>query len=168
MPCINRNERARLLFHVEALDRRTRLKRQHGGVLKRTGLAVLRALLFHFANVVTGRCDPSYETLARAAGVARSTVAVALRRLEAAGLLERIRRQAGPVRSSNAYVFRLVQISAPNHQPKNYDSENAKSMPPPRADWMANETPEQAREYLRRAREVLLRQRLRRAAEASR
>ncbi|HEX2185311.1 MAG TPA: ABC transporter substrate-binding protein, partial [Chloroflexota bacterium] len=126
MPPIDRNERARLLFHAEALDRRTRLPGQHGGCLKRTGLAVLRALLFQFANVlagargpgeelaigapgpngnVTGRCDPSFDALARVAGVARATVAVALRRLEAAGILDRIRRQRGTVRWTNAYVF---------------------------------------------------------------
>ena len=168
MPTIDRNQRARFMFHAEALDRRTRQKGQHGGVLKRTGLAVLKALLFQFANVVTGRCDPSYDTLARAAGVARSTVAVALKRLEEAGLIERIRRHCGRVRYSNAYVFRLVQISAANHQPKNYYSESAKSVPPPRTDRLVDETPEQARGHLRRAREVLRRQRLRRAAEASR
>ena len=105
MPSIDRNERARLLFQAEALDRRTHQPGQHGGCLKRTGLAVFRALLFHFANAVTGRCDPGYDALARAAGVARSTVAVALGRLEAAGLLARIRRQLGTVRWSNAYVF---------------------------------------------------------------
>ena len=105
MPRIDRNARARLLFQAEALDRRTRRPGQHGGVLKRTGLAVLKALLLQFANVVTGRCDPGYATLARVAGVARSTVAVALARLEAAGLLERVRRQVGTVRHTNAYVF---------------------------------------------------------------
>ena len=104
-PRLDRNARARLLFYAEALDRRTRLPGQHGGILKRTGLAVLRALLFSFANVVTARCDPSFDTLARAAGVARSTAAVALGRLEAAGLLTRIRRQVGLIRFSNAYVF---------------------------------------------------------------
>src|SRR5688572_32007163 len=87
---IDRNARARLLFQAEALDRRTHQPGQHGGCLKRTGLAVLRALLFTFANVVTGRCDPGYDTLARAAGVARSTVAVALGRLEKAGILEKV------------------------------------------------------------------------------
>ncbi len=111
MPTIDRNGRARFMFYAEALDRRTRRPGQHGGVLKRTGLAVLRALLFHFANVVTARCDPSFDTLAKTAGVARSTVAVALGRLEAAGLLTRIRRQVGRVRYSNAYLF---PFSAPN------------------------------------------------------
>ena len=106
MPSIDRNARARLMAHAEALDRRTRRPGQHGGVLKRTGLAVLKALLFGFANVITARCDPGYDALAKAAGVARSTVAVALRRLEAAGLLERVRRQIGLRRFTNAYVFR--------------------------------------------------------------
>ncbi len=119
MPRLDRNARARLLFHAEALDRHTHLRGQHGGCLKRTGLAVLRALLFHFANVVTARCDPSFDTLARAAGVARSTVAVALGRLEAAGLLERVRRQAGRVRYSNAYRFPAAEtLPKPRVSPK--------------------------------------------------
>ena len=112
MPRLDRNARARLMVHAEALDRRTRLPGQHGGVLKRTGLAVLRALLFGFANVATGRCDPSFDTLARAAGVAHSTVAVALRRLEEVGLLTRIRRQVGMVRYSNAYRFKAALNSS--------------------------------------------------------
>ncbi len=119
VPRLDRNARARLLFHAEALDRRTRRPGQHGGVLKRTGLAVLRALLFHFANVVTARCDPGYDTLARASGCARSTVAVALRRLEAAGLLERVRRQVGMRRFSNAYIFHAVVVApSPNETGK--------------------------------------------------
>ena len=118
-PRIDRNARARLLFHAEALDRRTRLPGQHGGILKRTGLAVLRALLFHFANIVTARCDPSFDTLARAAAVSRSTVAVALGRLEAAGLLERVRRQIGLVRYSNAYRFPAAEtLPGPRVSPK--------------------------------------------------
>ena len=67
MSSIDRNERARLLFRAEALDRRTHQPGQHGGCLKHAGLRVLRALLFHFANAVTGRCDPGYDALARAA-----------------------------------------------------------------------------------------------------
>jgi DNA-binding transcriptional ArsR family regulator len=119
MPRLDRNARARLMVHAEALDRRTRLPGQHGGVLKRTGLAVLKALLFGFANVATGRCDPSFDTLARAAGVARSTVAVALGRLEAAGLLERVRRQIGRVRYSNAYRFPAAEtLPGPRVSPK--------------------------------------------------
>jgi DNA-binding MarR family transcriptional regulator len=108
---LDRNQRARLIFLAERLDANTHKPKQHGGCLKRTGLQVLRVLLFHFHNVASGRCDPSLDTLAAAAGMARSTVVDALKRLEEAGILERIRRarwirQAGRKRCvqwSNAY-----------------------------------------------------------------
>jgi DNA-binding MarR family transcriptional regulator len=112
---LDRNQRARLIFLAERLDANTRKPRQHGGCLKRTGLQVLRVLLFHFHNVATGRCDPSLDTIAAAAGMARSTVVDALKRLETAGILERIRRarwirQAGRKRCvqwSNAYLLNV-------------------------------------------------------------
>jgi DNA-binding MarR family transcriptional regulator len=118
VPSIDRNERARLLFRAEALDRRTHQPGQHGGCLKHSGLRVLRALLFHFTNAVTGRCDPGYDALARAAGVARSTVAVALGRLEAAGLIVRIRRQVGVVRLTNAYAFKASETAWSGSRPQ--------------------------------------------------
>ena len=119
MPRLDRNARARLMVHAEALDRRTHLPGQHGGVLKRAGLAVFRALLFGFANVGTGRCDPGYDALARAAGVAPSTVAVALGRLEEGGLLERVRRQVGRVRHTNVYRFPAAEaLPNPRVSPK--------------------------------------------------
>ncbi len=115
---LDRNARARLLFQAEALDRRTHQPGRHGGVLKRTGLAVLKALLFGFHNVVTGRCDPGYDALARAAGVARSTLATALGRLEAAGLIVRTRRQAGAVRFTNAYAFKVSETAWSESRPQ--------------------------------------------------
>ena len=117
-PRLDRNARARLLFRAEALDRRTHQPGQHGGCLKHSGLRVLRALLFHFANAVTGRCDPGYDALARAAGVARSTVAVALARLEAAGLIVRTRRQAGMTRWTNAYAFNVSESGKSGSRPQ--------------------------------------------------
>jgi hypothetical protein len=112
---LDRNQRARLIFLAERLDANTRKPKQHGGCLKRTGLQVLRVLLFHFHNVANGRCDPSLDTIAAAAGMARSTVVDALKRLETAGILERIRRarwirQAGRKRCvqwSNAYLLNV-------------------------------------------------------------
>ena len=109
---LDRNERARLIYFAECLDRRTHQPGWHGGDLKRTGLAVLKALVFSFLGP-GGRCDPSLETLARMAGMARSTCAAALRRLEAAGLVRRLARWRAVgangglvvVRLSNAYLF---------------------------------------------------------------
>jgi DNA-binding MarR family transcriptional regulator len=112
---LNREQRARLIFLAERMDANTREPRKHGGCLKRTGLHVLRILLFHFHNVASGRCDPSLDTIAKAAGMARSTVVAALNRLEAAGILERIRRarwirengRKRCVQWSNAYLLNV-------------------------------------------------------------
>lgn len=113
---LDREQRARLWFHAQALEKRTKKPGQHGGVLRRTGLAVLRALLFDFLNISSGRCDPGHEAIARAAGVAVSTVAPALDRLDTSGLLQRIRRAywsrtalGGKIllQNTNAYLFRV-------------------------------------------------------------
>jgi hypothetical protein len=116
---LDRNLRARIMFLAEALDRRTHLPGQHGGCLKRTGLAVFKALLYGFHNAVTGRCDPSLDTLARMAGVARSTCTLALKRLEAAGLVRRIARWRAVAANgglvvlqlSNAYLFPMADAA---------------------------------------------------------
>jgi DNA-binding MarR family transcriptional regulator len=112
---LTREQRARLIFLAERMDANTREPGKHGGCLKRTGLQVLRILLFHFHNVASGRCDPSLDTIAKAAGMARSTVAEALNRLEAAGIIERIRRAQWKridgrkrcVQWSNAYLLNV-------------------------------------------------------------
>ena len=179
MPRLDRNARARLLFHAEALDRRTRLPGQHCGVLKRTGLAVLKALLFGFASVASGRCDPSFETLARASGCARSTVAVALGRLEAAGLLERVRRQVGMTRFSNAYRFPAAEAASNRNKtsksefraqttttqkPKPYRELSTDAGP---TAWrgLCNETPAEARAFARVTIEAIRRTRAARQAQ---
>ena len=84
-------------------------------------LIVLQALLWRFHNARSGLCFPSYETIAEAAKCARSTVAAAVKALEAAGVLSwvnRLKRVIGPdgvrrvVRTSNGYAF---------HDPKGPD-----------------------------------------------
>jgi DNA-binding Lrp family transcriptional regulator len=112
---LTREQRARLIFLAEQMDANTKERSKHGGCLKRTGLQVLRVLLFHYHNVHTGRCDPSYEAIAKAAGMSRSAVAEALNRLEAAGIITRIRRARWDRRNgrkccvqwSNAYLLDL-------------------------------------------------------------
>ena len=74
-----------------ALMRKTK-KRKHYGAITAKDYAVLGALLFQFANWTTGFCFPSYETIAEVAGCSRSHVAVAIKRLEAAGLLTWVNR----------------------------------------------------------------------------
>jgi hypothetical protein len=119
---LDRNQKARIVAYARAWSRRHRLEGQHTGPLSRAFLDVLRALLWGFHNAHTGRCFPSYERIAEQAGCARSTVALALKALEFAGVLTwqhrivRVRELCTDlfgrggwcwrvVRTSNAYVF---------------------------------------------------------------
>ena len=119
---LDRNLVARILFLAEALDRRTRGKGQHGGLLKAKGLDVLRALLRGFYSYRTGECFPSHEAIAKAAGCCVETVRQKLRALEAAGIVQTIRRKVVAsftsrvhrvrfdfaVQTSNSYVFNFA------------------------------------------------------------
>lgn len=108
-----RDLRAALMECARELDRRSR-SRGRQGILKSSALRVLEALLFRFRHPRTGRCDPSYETLAAEAGVSRASVHQALLRLEQVGLLVRERRmirvrtadgRVGLRQTSNQYHF---------------------------------------------------------------
>src|SRR4051794_9349485 len=67
---------------------------KHYGEITAKHFEVLRVLLWEFHNAVTGLCFPSYEAIAAktCSGCARSTVAEAIKALEAAGLLTWVNR----------------------------------------------------------------------------
>jgi len=75
----------RLWHRARDFDRGTHQPGRHGGAVGHVGLAVLHALIFDFLNHRTGRLDPSYEAIARKAGVCVRTVASALMRLREVG-----------------------------------------------------------------------------------
>ena len=120
---LDRNQKARITAYAAAWDRLHRQPDQRGGALGRAALDVLGALLWVFHNARSGACFPSYETIAEKAGCARSTVALALKALEFAGVvtwqnrITRIRERCTDlfgrtgwrwrvIRTSNAYIFR--------------------------------------------------------------
>jgi hypothetical protein len=84
----------KLWHRARDFDRGTHQAGQHGGAVGHTGLAVLHALIFDFLNHRTGRLDPSYAAIAAKAGVCVRTVASALQRLKALGILNWVRRCA--------------------------------------------------------------------------
>jgi hypothetical protein len=119
---LDRNAKARIAAYARAWSARHRRPGQHKGPITRTFLEVLQALLWGFHNSRDGRCFPSYERIAEQARCARSTVAVALKALEWAGVLTwqhritRVRERCTDlfghdgwrwrvIRTSNAYVF---------------------------------------------------------------
>ncbi len=83
------------LYHrARDFDRKTRRKGHHGGAVGPTALQVLHALIFDFLNYTTGRLDPSYAAIAKAANVCERAVATAIKRLKALGILNWVRRCA--------------------------------------------------------------------------
>jgi hypothetical protein len=88
---LDRNAKVRIMHWARCLSRRTEKGRAYG-VVTAKALAVLEALLWAFHNAKSGLCFPSYETIAEAAGCARSTVAEAIKALEDAGIMSWVHR----------------------------------------------------------------------------
>jgi hypothetical protein len=118
---IDRNDRARVLLLADAARRR--------GEITHSAVAILRALLHRFANLKDGRCFPSYERIAEAAGCDPRTVGRCLPALELLGLvtwanrLKRVRERLADlsgvwtatwrvVRTSNTYDFPAIKKAA--------------------------------------------------------
>jgi hypothetical protein len=119
---LDRNAKARIMTLARALMHPTE-KGKHYGLLTAKFVMVLEALLWGFHNAGTGRCFPSYETLAEKARCNRDTVYEAIHALEKAGILTWVNRivrirewgeslfgraqnRWRVIRTSNAYVFR--------------------------------------------------------------
>ena len=148
---LDRNQKARITAYARAWDRQHRQPGQRrGGALGRAALDVLGALLWVFHNARSGCCFPSYERIAEKAGVARSTVAEAIKALEFAGVLTwqhrlvRVRERCQDlwgrsgwqwrvVRRTNAYVF-LDPASKSDQRPENLNQEDSKLLQAPAID----------------------------------
>lgn len=106
---IDRNQRVKVMAAADALELRTKSKGCKSGVLKQSGLRILRCLLFDFTNVPSGRCCPSYKAIRERTGYCPATIAGALHRLEVSGLLRVTRRivrtALGARQTTNAYAF---------------------------------------------------------------
>lgn len=81
-----------IYYAAKRYDRRTKIEGRHGGTIGHAAMEVLRVLVFDFYSYGSGRCDPSYEAIARMANVARSTAAAALKRLRDLGIINWVRR----------------------------------------------------------------------------
>jgi len=109
--------KVRVMMLARALMRRQEKGKAYG-VITAKFLAVLWALLWGFHNAATGKCFPSYEAIADAAGCARSTVYEAIRALEQVGVLSwvnRIKRVRewvpGLFGKASAWRWRVVRTS---------------------------------------------------------
>jgi len=87
-----KKQAAKRWYAAKHFDLQTHEPGKHGGAVGRTALEVLRVLLFEFLDYMTGQLDPSYDAIARKAGICRRAVAAALQRLKTLGLLHWQRR----------------------------------------------------------------------------
>jgi hypothetical protein len=114
---LDRNAKCRIAAYARAWSARHRQPGQHGGPITHAAQRVLGALLWQFHNASSGCCFPSYERIAEAAGVARSTVAEALKMLEWCGVLTwqhriaRIREACTDLFGRNAWRWRVIRTS---------------------------------------------------------
>ena len=151
---LDREAKVRVMHCARALMRRTEAGKAYGAVTAKA-FAVLTALLWGFHNGRSGLCFPSYEKIAARAGCARSTVAGAIKALEAAGVVTWVHRlarvrarcadllgavatRARVIRTSNGYAFRDPQgaanraFSSKSDFPSGTsDQESITSLPPP-------------------------------------
>lgn len=103
---LDRNARARILHTAEILERATKPAGCRNGVVSIPGLIVLRVLLLRFQNGATGLCCPSYDALQKATGFCRQTIANAIERLEAIGLLKVTRRLTREINDVGVLICR--------------------------------------------------------------
>jgi len=98
----------RLWHRARDFDRRTQAKGKHGGAVGHAALQVLHTLIFDFLNFASGRLDPSYAAIARKANVCQRTVANAIKRLKALGILN-WQRRSDPKWENGGFI--LVQVT---------------------------------------------------------
>ena len=84
----------KLWHRARDFDRQTSKRECHGGAVGHSALQVLHTLIFDFLNYGSGRLDPSYAAIAKAANVCERTVANAIKRLKGLGILNWVRRCA--------------------------------------------------------------------------
>jgi hypothetical protein len=97
---------ARLWHRARGFDRQTSKPGCHGGAVGHAALQVLQSLIFDFQNFRTGRLDPSYRAIAKAANVCQRTVATAIKRLRDLGILDWTRRCAETRTETGQYVLK--------------------------------------------------------------
>jgi hypothetical protein len=117
---LDRNAKVRIMSYARALSHRTEKGKAYGALTAKF-LDVLEALLWGFHNARSGLCFPSYETIAKRARCARSTVGDAIKALEEAGILSwvnritRIRERCADLFGQFGTRWRVIRISNAYH-----------------------------------------------------
>jgi hypothetical protein len=125
------------LFHrARDFDRQTKRPGCHGGAVGHSALKVLHTLIFDFLNYGSGRLDPSYAAIAKAANVCERTVATAIKRLKELRILNWLRRCAESMRDGRYVLEQDTNAYAvlPSSQWRGY-REPPEAPPPAPGTW---------------------------------
>lgn len=117
-------------------DRATRIKGKHGGIVGRSALSVLYALLWDCLNWRTGRLDPSIETIARRAGLGRTATIAALKRLKALRIIDWVRRAEKGHDEDGRFHIRQLTNAYGVAEPGQWPGYRDPSSPPPGRDTL--------------------------------
>jgi hypothetical protein len=126
----------KLWHRARDFDRQTDKEGCHGGAIGPTALQVLHSLIFDFLNYASGRLDPSYAAIARAANVCERSVATAIQRLKSLGILNWVRRCAEKWADERYVLEQETNAYAvlPSSQWRGY-SEPVEAPPPQPGTW---------------------------------
>jgi hypothetical protein len=131
---LDRNARDRLMHRARAMMQRTEKGRAYGAISAKA-FAIFKALLFDFHNVKNGWTFPSYKRIAEAAHCAASTVAEAIKALEAAGLMtwdnriKRVRERCPDLLGPNGWRWRVIRTSNAYRFPSESDFQRGTETP---------------------------------------
>lgn len=117
---MTRKDRNELIIWAEQFDRETRIKKKNAknGALGNVALEVLRYLV-NIQDAITGRIDPELKTIAKAIGRSVSAVHAALKRLDANGFID--------------YIRRIIEVPSNNKEPQIKQTSNAYKLCMPKA-----------------------------------
>jgi len=146
---IDRKAAARLFHRARDLDKRTHQPGRHGGIVGHAALQVLHCLIFDFLNFRTGRLDPGYDAIAAKANLARSTIAVALKKLADLGILSWERRCSPSTDEVGRFQLRQETNAYTLHPESRWTGMEARNeaspVPTPHPDAIGFPAPHQSR-----------------------
>jgi hypothetical protein len=135
-------KRASKIWHQARLwDRSTRSKNRHGGIIGRSALSVLYALIWDCLSWKSGRLDPSIDRIAELASLGRTATIDALKRLKSLHIIDWIRRCEGYTDEDGRYRLRQLTNAYGISEPGAWPRPKPAEPPPPHPQELGFPTP---------------------------
>lgn len=89
---VSKKAASKIWHQARLWDRQTRARRKHGGIIGRSALSVLYALLWDCLSWRSGRLDPSIDRIAELSSLGRTATIEALKHLKRLKIIDWVRR----------------------------------------------------------------------------